>query len=90
MTIHRRTFRTLAISTVLAAFPFHPVLAQDAAAIAEGLKSAAARQGIDLNWAGVTGDASELVLEDVTVKPSSEDEARKTAFSSWRMLPGQS
>ena len=75
MTIHRRTFGTLAISTVLAAIPFHQALAQDAAAIAEGLKAAAARQGIDLNWTGVTGDASELVLQAVTVKPTSEDEA---------------
>ena len=74
MTIHRRTFRKLAFSTFLLAIPLNPALAQDATAVADRLKAAAAVQGVDLSWTGVTGDASSMVLQGLTVKPSGETE----------------
>jgi hypothetical protein len=74
MTIHRRIFGRLAISTILLAIPFGPAFAQDAAAIADRLKAALAVQGIDISWTGVSGDASSLVLQAVTLKPTGEAE----------------
>ncbi len=75
MTIHMRTFGKLAISTVLLAIPSGSAMAQDATAVADRLKAALVEQGVDVSWTGVTGDASSLVLEGVSVKPTAEAEA---------------
>lgn len=75
MTITRSAIRRLAFSGILLAIPLHSASAQDAAAIAERLKAAVASQGIDISWTGVSGDASQMVLQGVSVKPTSEKEA---------------
>ncbi|MCV0396337.1 MAG: hypothetical protein K5872_03800 [Rhizobiaceae bacterium] len=49
--------------------------AQDADAVGERLKSTFHQQGVELNYATISGDASEMTLEGVTVKPVGEDEA---------------
>jgi hypothetical protein len=74
MTTHNAALRRLAFSAVLLAFPFNPAVAQDAQAIAERIKATAAAQGAVLEWTGVTGDASSMVLEAVTVKAANMDE----------------
>ncbi|KQZ98498.1 hypothetical protein ASD64_16150 [Mesorhizobium sp. Root157] len=72
MTIHRSTFQKLAFSTFLFSLSLNSALAQDTAAVADRLKSVLANQGIEINWAGVSGDTSSMVLEGVIVKPVAE------------------
>lgn len=72
MTICRHVFHKLAFSTFLLTIPLQAVHAQDATAVADRLKALATAQGVDLAWTNVTGDASEIVLEGVTVKPTAE------------------
>jgi hypothetical protein len=74
MTTHNAALRRLAFSVILLVFPFNPAVAQDAQAIAERIKATAAAQGAVLEWTGVTGDASSMVLEAVTVKAANMDE----------------
>lgn len=75
MTKHQATYRKLAYSAVLLAISFNPAFAQDASAVADRIKAFAAAQGTVLDWTGVTGDASTIVLEGVSVKPANMDEA---------------
>jgi hypothetical protein len=75
MTKHHAAFRKLAYSAILLAFPFNSAFAQEASAIAERIKASAAAQGTVLEWTGVTGDASSMVLEGVTVKAANMDDA---------------
>ncbi len=72
MTIHGPSLRKLAFSTFLLTLPFTSAFAQDAAAVAERLKASLAAQDVDIDWAGVTGDASSMVLEGVTIKPAGQ------------------
>jgi hypothetical protein len=60
---------------ILLAFPFHSAFAQEPSAVAERIKASAAAQGTFLEWTGVTGDASSMVLEGVTVKAANMDDA---------------
>jgi hypothetical protein len=75
MTIHRRTLSKLAIGTFLLALPFNQAAAQEALAVAEHIKAAAAAQGTVLSWTGVSGDASSMVLQGVSIKPADDGEA---------------
>ena len=75
MTMMRSAIRRLAFSGILLAVPFNPAFAQDATAVADLLKAAVAKQGIDISWTKVSGDASQMVLEGVAVKPASEAES---------------
>jgi hypothetical protein len=75
MTIHRSTFRKLAFSTFLLTLPLNSAFAQDTTAIADRLKASLATQSIDISWTGITGDASSMVLEGVTVKPVAEKDS---------------
>jgi len=50
-------------------------MAQEAAAVAERLKALSAKQGIELGWSNVTGDASSMTIEGLTAKPAGESEA---------------
>ncbi|HEY4192957.1 MAG TPA: hypothetical protein VGM46_09965 [Mesorhizobium sp.] len=75
MTIHRSTFTKLAFSTILLTLPLNAAFAQDATAVADRLKASFARQNVDINWTGVTGDASSMVLQGVTAKAAAEKEA---------------
>ena len=75
MTNHRTAIRKLALSAILLAIPFNAALAQDATAIADRLKAAATSQGLDISWTGISGDASSMVLEGVSVKAAGEAES---------------
>lgn len=75
MTTPHAVLRRLAFSAVLLAFPLNQAFAQDTSAVAERIKAAAAAQGTVMAWTGVTGDASSMVLEGVTVKTANMDEA---------------
>jgi hypothetical protein len=75
MTIHRSTFRKLAFSTFLLSLPLNSAFAQDTTAVADRLKASLAGQSIDISWTGISGDASHMVIEGVTVKPVGEDQS---------------
>jgi hypothetical protein len=75
MTTRNAALRRLAFSVILLAFPLNQAAAQDASAVAERIKAYAAAQGTVLEWTGVTGDASSMVLEGVTVKAANMDDA---------------
>ena len=74
MTKHRTALRKLAYSAILLAISFDPAFAQDAAAVAERIKAVAAAQGTVLAWTGVTGDASTMVIEGLSVKAANMDD----------------
>jgi len=73
MTQHSSAFRKLALTTFLVALPLHGAFAQDATAVAERLKGLMALQNVTLGWSGVSGDASEMVLEGTTITVAGED-----------------
>ncbi|MFK0688734.1 hypothetical protein ACFX5Q_11075 [Mesorhizobium sp. IMUNJ 23033] len=73
MTI-QHSFRKLAFSTFLLTLPLNAAFAQDTA-VADRLKATLAAQGVDISWTGVTGDATSMVLQGVSVKPAAEKEA---------------
>ena len=74
MTNRNAALRRLAFSAILLAFPFNSAVAQEASAVAERIKASAAAQGTFLEWTGVTGDASSMVMEGVTVKAANMDD----------------
>jgi hypothetical protein len=65
----------MAFSAILLAFPTNQALAQDAAAVADRLKTLSAKQGVELGWSSVTGDASSMVIEGLTLKAAGETNA---------------
>lgn len=75
MNLHRSTFQKLAFSTFLFSLSLNAAVAQDTAAVADRLKSLMTNQGADISWTGISGDASSMVLEGVTVKPAAEKES---------------
>lgn len=75
MTNRNAALRRLAFSAILLAFPFNSAVAQEASAVAERLKALGSKQGIELGWTNVTGDASSMVIEGLTVKPAGETDA---------------
>lgn len=75
MTTRNAALRRLAFSATLLAFSFNPAAAQDISAVAERIKASAAAQGTVLEWTGVTGDASSMVLEGVSAKATNMDAA---------------
>ncbi len=75
MTRHHAAFRTLAFSAVLLAFPINAAFAQDVTSIADRLKALVVKQGLDIGWSNITGDASSMVLEGVTLKAMGESDA---------------
>jgi hypothetical protein len=75
MTTRNAALRRLAFSAILLVFPFNQAAAQDASAVAERLKALSAKQGIELAWTNVTGDASSMVIEGLTVKQAGETDA---------------
>ena len=74
MTICRSTLVKLACSTILLAVPFQAAFAQDANAVAERFRTLMTKQGIDVSWTGVTGDADEMVLDGVAFGVPGEEE----------------
>ncbi len=75
MTIHGPSFRKLALSTFLLSLPLNSAFAQDATAVAEQLKASLAAQSVDISWTGVTGNASSMILESVSIKPAGEKDS---------------
>lgn len=75
MTRHYAGFRTFAFSAVLAAIPFNLAYAQDVTTIADRLKALVVKQGLDIGWSNISGDASSMVLEGVTLKALGEKDA---------------
>jgi hypothetical protein len=75
MTIHRSAFQKLALSTFLLTASLNAAFAQDTTAVADRLKTLLGNQGVEIAWSGITGDASSMVLQDVTVKPAAEKDA---------------
>ena len=69
MTIHRRTFRTLALSTMLFASALTTANAQEAAAVAERFKALLAAQNVALSWSSISGATPSLALEGVKLSP---------------------
>ena len=67
MNIHRKTLGTLALSTFLFVGTFSAAQAQDVNAVAERLKALLATNGMSLEWTGVSGDASEMTMEGVSI-----------------------
>ena len=74
MMIHRSIVRKLVFSTFLLTLPLNSAFAQDTTAFADRLKSLLAGQGVEIAWSGISGDASSMVLEGVTVKSAAEKE----------------
>lgn len=74
MTISRNTVRALGGSALLLIMSWG-AQAQDATAVADRLKAALTEQSIDISWTNITGDASEMVLEGVSIKPAGEANA---------------
>ena len=72
MTIHRSTFHKLAVSTFLLTASLGSAWAQDTSAVADRMKALLANQGMELAWTGISGDASSMVLEGVSVKAAGE------------------
>jgi hypothetical protein len=74
MTTRKPALRRLAFSAILLAIPCNTAFAQDVTAVAERIKAAAAAQGTVLEWTGVTGDASSMVLEGVSARAANMDD----------------
>ncbi|MGB3388071.1 MAG: hypothetical protein WBA88_08850 [Pseudaminobacter sp.] len=63
MTICRSILASFAFSTALITTPLHTALAQDANAVAERFRTLMTKQGVEVTWTGVSGDAGEMVIE---------------------------
>ena len=67
--------RFLVVASTILAASSGSSFAQEASVVADRLKAIAAEQGMDMAWSSVSGDATEMVLEGVTIKPSGETDA---------------
>lgn len=67
MTRRVTTLQKLALSALIMTLPAGSALAQDVTAVAGRLKALSAHQGMDISWSNITGDASSMVIEGVTV-----------------------
>lgn len=74
MTICSSTLVKLAFSTALFAMPLQAAFAQDASAVAERFRTLMTKQGIDVSWTGVTGDADEMVVQGVSFAVPGEEQ----------------
>jgi hypothetical protein len=66
MSLHRPVLRALAASAFLIVMPFSMAHAADPDDVAKRLKALFAEQGVDLQWSGVSGSSSSMVLSGVT------------------------
>ena len=74
MSTVRPLLRAFVASSFLIALPFAAAQAAEPADIANRLKDTLARQDIDLQWKGISGDSSSMVLAGVTAGASGTDE----------------
>jgi hypothetical protein len=74
MTLHRSALGRFALTTALLGTLAGIAQAQDANAVAERLKAVMANNGMILEWASVSGDASEITLDGVMVGAAGESD----------------
>lgn len=74
MSTVRPLLRAFVASSFLVVMPFAAAQAAEPADIANRLKDALARQDVDLQWKGISGDASSMVLSGVTAGASGTEE----------------
>lgn len=72
MTVHCSTFKKLAVSIFLLSLSLNAASAQDTTQVAERLKALLVNQGMDISWTGISGNASSMIIEGVSLKPTSE------------------
>lgn len=70
MSTVRPLLRAFVASSFLIVLPFVAAQAAEPADVANRLKDALARQDVDLQWKGISGDASSMVLSGVTAGAS--------------------
>ena len=70
MSTVRPLLRAFVASSFLIVLPFAAAQAAEPADVANRLKDALARQDVDLQWKGISGDASSMVLSGVTAGAS--------------------
>lgn len=74
MSFQRKNWHKLAVSTILLGMALAPASAQDTGDVAEKLKAALAQQGFELAWTGISGDASSMSLQGVSLTPTGAKE----------------
>lgn len=74
MSLHRSIQKKLALSTFLLVIPFSSAFAQDATAVGDRLKAVLSKQGTELSWTKISGDASEIVIEGATIAVAGQTE----------------
>jgi len=67
MSLHRSALQKFAFSTFLLSIPLSSAFAQDATAVGDRLKAVLAKQGTELSWTNISGDASQIVIEGATL-----------------------
>lgn len=75
MSLQRKNWNRLAVSTFLFALAVGPASAQSVDDVAARLKSTFSEQGIEIDWAGVSGDTSSMRLQGVKFKPAGVEDA---------------
>jgi hypothetical protein len=73
MSTVRPLLRAFVASSFLIVLPFAAAQAAEPADIASRLKDILAKQNLDLQWKGISGDASSMVLSGVTAGTAGED-----------------
>lgn len=74
MSLHRPVLRALAASAFLIVVPLSMAHAADPADVAKRLKALMAEQGVDLQWSGISGSSSSMVLSGVTAGAPGEQQ----------------
>ncbi|PZN58294.1 MAG: hypothetical protein DIU65_02900, partial [Proteobacteria bacterium] len=72
MNFYRPAFSNLAFSALVLTALLTPAHAQDTSVVAQRLKALLANQGMELSWTGISGNASRMVLEGVSMTSGGE------------------
>src|SRR5690606_2961685 len=70
MSFQRKNRNRLSLSTFLFALAMAPASAQSLDDVASRLKSTCSEQGVEIDWSGVSGDTSWMLLQGVKFKPA--------------------
>ncbi len=70
MSFQRKNRNRLSLSTFLFALAIGPASAQSIDDVAARLKSTFSEQGVEIDWSGVSGDTSSMLLQGVKFKPA--------------------
>ncbi|MFC5386401.1 hypothetical protein ACFPLB_10525 [Aquamicrobium segne] len=74
MSFQPKNRHRLALSTILFSMALTPAWAQDTGDIAQGLKTALSHQGLEMTWTSISGDASSMSLQGVSLTASGSSE----------------